>query len=385
MSRLTFYRPFVPLFGGIFCCLLGVGASLAVLPFYVHGELGLGDVMVGVVVAAIAASAVLTRPVAGRVADRRGYKMIMLAGTVTCALAGLAYLVAADPVSLIAVRVLHGAGEGMVYTAGAAWLVLLSPAERRGRVVGLYGIHMWAGITLGALFGTMIMKWSGGYSLVWVFCAVMPVLGMLLVLAKPRPEQPTSAARPALLPGAALAPGTALALAALGYAALAAFVVLHLDARSIGDGIAAFNAFGVTYVGVRLFLGGLPDRLGAARVALWSTVVEAAGLLIVALAPNLAVAVVGGLVIGAGLSLLFPALALIVINRTAPEQQGGALGAFTSFWDIGLVAGGPLAGLIAGLWGYPAIYLVMAACAAGSAALTLNTSRRASPVALSPS
>ncbi|BCJ73748.1 arabinose transporter [Catellatospora sp. IY07-71] len=385
MSRLAFYRPFVPLFGGIFCCLLGVGASLAVLPFYVLGELGLGDVMVGVVVAAIAASAVLTRPFAGRIADRRGYKLVMLAGAVTCALAGLAYLVAADPVTLIAVRVLHGAGEGMVYTAGAAWLVLLCPPERRGRVVGLYGIHMWAGITLGALFGTLIMKWSGGYPMVWVFCAVTSVLGLLLVLAKPRPEQPTSAARPALLPGAALAPGTALALAALGYAALSAFVVLHLDARSIGNGIAAFNAFGVTYVGVRLFLGGLPDRLGAGRVALWSVVVEAAGLLIVAVAPNLAVAVVGGLVIGAGLSLLFPSLALLVINRTPPAQQGGALGAFTSFWDIGLVAGGPLAGLIAGLWGYPAIYFVMAACAAGSAALTLSTSRQRGPVALSPS
>ncbi|GAA1607481.1 MFS transporter [Catellatospora bangladeshensis] len=384
MSRLAFYRPFVPLFGGIFCCLLGVGASLAVLPFYVLGELGLGDVMVGVVVAAIAASAVLTRPVAGRIADRRGYKLVMLAGAVTCTLAGLAYLVAADPVTLIAVRVLHGAGEGMVYTAGAAWLVLLCPPERRGRVVGLYGIHMWAGITLGALFGTLIMKWSGGYPMVWVFCAVASVLGMLLVLGKPRPEQPASTARPAWLPGPALVPGVALALAALGYAALSAFVVLHLDARHIGNGIAAFNAFGVTYVGVRLFLGGLPDKLGANRVALWCVVVEAAGLLIVALAPNLAVAVAGGLVIGAGLSLLFPALALIVINRSAAAQQGAALGAFTSFWDIGLVAGGPLAGLIAGLWGYPAIYFVMAACAAGSAALTLSVLGRRDQVALSP-
>lgn len=385
MNRLAFYRPFLPLFGGIFCCLLGVGASLAVLPFYVLGELGGGDVMVGVVIAAIAASAVLTRPVAGRIADRRGYKLVMLAGAVTCALAGAAYLVAGDPVTLVAVRVLHGAGEGMVYTAGAAWLVLLSPAERRGRVVGLYGIHMWAGITLGALLGTLIMKWSGGYPLVWVFCVAAPILGMVLVLAKPRPEQPPSTARPSLLPGPALVPGTALALAALGYAALAAFAVLHLQARGIDNGIAAFNAFGFTYVGVRLFLGGLPDRLGAARIALWSAVVEAVGLLIVAIAPNLAVAVVGGLVIGAGLSLMFPSLALLVINRSPAAQQGAALGAFTSFWDIGLVAGAPLAGLIAGLWGYPAIFWVMVACAIGSAALTASASGRRDQVALSPS
>ena len=32
-SSLAFYRPFLPLFGTIFCCLLSVGASLATLPF----------------------------------------------------------------------------------------------------------------------------------------------------------------------------------------------------------------------------------------------------------------------------------------------------------------------------------------------------------------
>ena len=41
-QTLRFYRPFIPLFGGIFFCLLGVGASLATLPFFVlrnlHGR-----------------------------------------------------------------------------------------------------------------------------------------------------------------------------------------------------------------------------------------------------------------------------------------------------------------------------------------------------------
>ncbi len=51
----------------------------------------------------------------------------------------------------------------------------------------------------------------------------------------------------------------------------------------------------------------------------------------VAMAPDLPVVILGGLVMGAGLSLLFPSLALIVINRTDKSQQGAALGAFTSF------------------------------------------------------
>ena len=50
-SLLAFYRPFLPLFGTIFVCLLSVGASLATLPFWVTDRLGGGNLAVGFVVA----------------------------------------------------------------------------------------------------------------------------------------------------------------------------------------------------------------------------------------------------------------------------------------------------------------------------------------------
>ena len=50
----AFYRPFLPLFGTIFFCLLSVGASLATLPFWVTDRLGGGNLAVGFVVATIA-------------------------------------------------------------------------------------------------------------------------------------------------------------------------------------------------------------------------------------------------------------------------------------------------------------------------------------------
>jgi MFS family permease len=370
-QTLGFYRPFLPMFGGIFFCLLGVGASLATLPFFVLQHLHGSKVEVGVVVAAISVAAVVTRPVAGRLADRHGYKLLMLGGTVICTLAGAGYYGAANVPILVAVRILHGIGEGTVYTAGAAWLVGLCPAARRGRVVGLYGIYMWLGITLGALFGTLAMHLIG-FSGVWGLCVAAGAAGFACVIVKKRPPRPEGTrARAAILPVSTIVPGIALSLAALGYAALAAFVALHMMARGVANGIAAFNAFGFTYVGVRLFIGHVPDRLGPRQVAFWSALVEAVGLVIVAAAPDLVVVVIGGLVMGAGLSLLFPSLALVVINRTDRSQQGAALGAFTSFWDVGIAVGAPAAGLIASGFGYTAIYYVMAACAVASAAVSL--------------
>jgi MFS family permease len=385
LSGLAFYRPYAAMFGGIFFCLLGVGASLATLPFYVLQELDGNKVEVGVVTAAIAVAAVVTRPIAGRIADRRGYKLVMLCGASICVLAGAAYYLAVDVPVLVAVRILHGVGEGTVYTSGAAWLVRLCPVERRGRVVGLYGTCMWLGITLGAFFGTVAMRVSG-FAAVWGLCVAVGALGLLVVSVRRRPPRTevTARARAAILPVSTVVPGIALSLAALGYAALAAFVALHMAARGVSDGIAALNAFGVTYVGVRLFIGGLPDRLGARQVAFWSALVEAVGLLIVAVAQNLVTVVAGGLIMGAGLSLLFPALALLVMNRTDPSQQGAALGGFTSFWDIGLAVGGPFAGFVANVSGYASVYYVMLGCAVASALLSWVTNPARQPAIISP-
>jgi MFS family permease len=366
-GQLSVYRPFLPLFGGIFFSLLGIGASLATVPFLVLRQLHGGNVAAGAAVAALSVAVVVARPVAGRLADRHGYKLVMLWGTAICVVSGLAYYGAANLGTLIAVRILHGAGEGTVYTAGAAWLVSLCPANRRGRIVGLYGISMWLGITLGTLAGTIAMR-TVGFSAVWAFCAGAALAALACVAGKETPPRPkASAGGGFLLPQAAVVPGLAVSLAALGYAALASFVSLHMQARGVANGIAAFDAFGFTYIGVRLFIGNVSDRIGPRTVAFWSAIVEAVGLVIVGLAANLATVIIGGLVVGAGLSLLFPSLAVIVIERTGDAQRGAALGAFTSFWDIGIAVGAPAAGFIASATNYADIYYVTAACAVGSA------------------
>jgi MFS family permease len=378
------FRPFLPLYAGIFFSLLGIGATLATVPFLVLRQLHGGNVEAGVGVAALSVAVVVARPSAGRLADRRGCKIVMLCGTVICLLTGLAYYGAHSFGVLVAIRILHGAGEGAVYTAGAAWLVSLCPPDRRGRVVGLYGSSMWLGITFGTLAGTVAMRlW--GFSAVWGFCAVTALSGLAFVAAKPAPPRPaTAGGGGSLLPVAAVIPGISVSLSALGYAALASFVSLLMLTRGVANGIAAFDAFGFTYIGVRLVIGNVPDRLGPRRVAFWSALIEAVGLVIVGLATNLVTVIIGGLVIGGGLSLLFPSLAIIVINKAPDTQRGAALGAFTSFWDIGIAVGAPVAGLIASVANYADIFYVMAAGAVGSALLAVPEllSRRGTASAL---
>jgi MFS family permease len=372
---------FAGVFAVTFLALVAVGAVLPVLPRYVHGPLDAGNIAVGVVIGAYAVTGLLLRPLAGRLADRRGRRPAMLLGALVVAASGFLYLLPFGLTGLIVARLALGAGEGAVFTAGSAWIVDLAPPGRRGRVIGLYGLSVWAGLSIGPLLGELLLH-ASGYSLVWLFAGASPLLGALIALRLPDPFHPVphDGEHHPLIAPEAVRPGVALALASLGYATVAAFVVLHLEARDVGHGAAVFGAFATMVVLTRLVGGDLPDRVGPARVAIGAALGEAIGLATMAVAHSLTVALIGALAMGGAFSLLYPSLSLIVVERIPDTRRGAALGTFTAFFDAGIGIGAPLAGLAAVLTDYEGAFLFAAAIALVSAttiALTLSGRSRA--------
>lgn len=373
---------FAGVFAVTFCCLLAVGAVLPVLPRFVRGPLDAGNVAVGIVIGSYAITGLLLRPVAGRLADHRGRKPTVLIGAALVAVGGFMYLLPLGVPGLIAARLVLGAGEGTVFTAGSAWIVDLAPPERRGRVIGLYGLAVWGALSVGPLVGELIQH-SAGYTAVWVLAGTAPILGALIAIRTPDPFQPVAPAgdeHHSLIEREAIRPGVALALGSIGYATVAAFVVLHLDARGVGHGATVFGAFATMVVLTRLVGGDLPDRVGPARVAIAAATVEAVGLVTMGLAHSLPVALAGALAMGAAFSLLYPSLSLIVVSRVSDTRRGAALGTFTAFFDLGVGIGAPLAGLMAALSSYEGAFLISAAIAlvcATTIALTISTRGRA--------
>jgi MFS family permease len=369
---------FAGVFAATFCGLVAVGAVLPVLPRYIHGPLGSGDLAVGIVIGAYAVTGLLLRPVAGRFADTRGRKPTVLAGIALVALSGLLYLPSLGIAGLIAARLVLGAGEGGVYTAGSAWIVDLAPEERRGRVLGLYGLAVWGGLSVGPLVGEGLLD-VGGYTAVWVCAAVLPTLGALIALGARDPFVPLRHAEPhPLIAPEAVGPGFAIGLASFGYAAIATFVVLHLEARGVGHGATVFAAFAAMIVLTRLVIGDLPDRVGAAPVAIAATLGEAVGLVLIAVAQSLPVALAGGVAMGAAFSLLNPSLMLIALGRVSPRARGAAMGTYTAFFDAGVGLGAPLAGLVAALTDYEEAFLFAAlVCVASSLMIAMQRPPRA--------
>lgn len=404
-------RPRLAAFLGVFSatllCFLAIGAVLPVLPRYVTEELGSGDVAVGVVVGAFAISALVGRPIGGRLADRHGRKAIHSIGLAICVVAGLLLYLPLGVAGLVFARLVVGLGDGWVFTAGVTWVVDLAPEHRRGQAIGLFGLAIWGGLTFGALLGEAAYA-LGGYGAVWAFAALSPLLGLLVGLlvpeglahaqpvneeladaelgsstasagtaAAPSPARPPAGGLERWIPREALRPGIALALANLGYGTMAGFVVLLLDQRGIGHGATVFTVFAGSVVVTRLLLARLPDVIGARRTALGAGLVQGFGLAAVGAAQTLPAALAAAALMGTGMSLLFPSLALLVVAKVDEQRRGAAMGAFTAFFDVGVGIGAPFAGLVASLSGgdYPPAFYVGACLCVGGALLGWYSTR----------
>jgi MFS family permease len=362
---------FAGVFSITFLALFSVGIVLPVLPLYIRGPLGAGDFAVGFLVGAFAFTGVAGRPIAGYLADTRGRRLVAMLGCGLAVIAGLLYFVPGGIPTLLLSRLVLGAGEGMVFTAGAAWVVDLAPEDRRGRVIGLYGLSVWTALSAGPPIGDLLYR-ALDFEAVWAVATVVPLAAAFVAARVPegfRSEDPPQ--RRALIAPEALGPGAALALKTWGFAALASFIVLMLDERGIGHGAAAFTAFAAMVVITRLVAGDLPDRVGPLRCALGAALVEALGLSIIAASDSLQVAIAGAMIMGAAFSTLYPALSLHVVNQVSPNRRGVALGTFTAFFDVGMAIGSPVVGVAAALWGYEAAFWVGAGAALLAAGVVL--------------
>ncbi len=356
-------RTIAVLWFATWCAFLCVGIPLAVLPRYVQGELGGTDVMAGFAVGSLSLAAMLSRPFGGRLADERSRRLVVSGGLAFCVVGGVALLLSRDYSTLIVARMIAGLGESWVYAAAMAWALDLSPKERHGSSIALFGMAIWLGATAGTALGEGLLSWTDSYETVWATVVAVPIAGLIAMAwtGREAPRPTASGPRAPLILRVSVRPGAALALANLGYGAVASLVTLHLIDRGVASPGLTLTAVAAAVVVTRLAVAVALDRTGPFGVLLAGCVAQAGGLVLIAAAQGLGLALAGGALLGAGYAAVFPALALIVVNAAPDEQRGAALGGFTAFLDLGLAVGGPLAGLMAALVGRPGAFLVAAA------------------------
>ncbi|WP_017254835.1 arabinose transporter [Pseudomonas tolaasii] len=364
----------LPITLAVFVAFLIIGMQLPVLPLHLNHTLGMSTLVVGVVVGAQFAAALLSRAWAGNFADMRGPKRALLTGLLVAASSGLLYLASLGFVDspgvsvwiLLAGRVVLALGESLIITGSMGWGMGRVGPQNAGKVMAWIGIAIYAAFALGAPLGVAINQlW--GFSGIAVGTMLLPLLALGMV-AGAKGVAPTSQRRTSFYTvlGAVWLPGLGLAFSSIGFGVITAFIALLFASKDWGNASFAFTAFGVAFIGARIFFGHLPDKLGGAGVALVCVLIEAAGQLLIWGAGTPLMAYAGAALTGFGYSLAFPGFGVEAIRRASPQTRGLAMGAYVAFLDIALGISSPLAGALAGAAGVASVYLAGAVAVACS-------------------
>jgi MFS family permease len=352
----------------VFVAYLIVGVAMPVLPIYVRNELGLGNVIVGLVAGAPFAAALLSRVFAGRYADGRGAKAAMVVGLLVGSAGGVLYLLSMriPPVTasisiLLLGRACLGVADSFVITGALSWGLALLGTQHTGRVMAWVGTALYGAFAIGAPIGTSLFS-GFGFIAIALATTLAPLAALVMLAPLEVPSRRSHSQPTAVLSviRAVWQPGIALALSGVGFGVITAFIALFFIDHGWAPVWPAFSALSIAFVCGRLIFGGLADRVGGAQVALGCIVVEGFGLVLIWLAPTAAIALAGVTLSGLGYSLVYPGLGVEALRRAPAENRGLAMGTYTAFLDLSLGISGPLLGFVAGTSGLASIFLVSA-------------------------
>ncbi|MEE4573685.1 MFS transporter [Pseudomonas alliivorans] len=368
-----------------FIAFLCIGLPIAVLPGYVHDQLGFSPLIAGLAIASQYLATLLSRPYAGRATDTLGSKRAIFFGLWGIGLSGamtlLATLLEEFPTAslsiLILARLFLGVSQGLIGVGTISWCIGKVGSEHTAKSISWNGIASYGAIAIGAPLGVVVIDAVGFNSL---GIALMVMAGLALWLIRNKPSVP-------IIPGERLpywsvfgriAPyGLGLTLSSIGYGTLTTFITLFYLSRGWEGAAYCLSMFGVCFILARLLFIGAINRLGGFNAAILCMAVETCGLVLLWLSPSSGFALAGAGLTGIGLSLVYPALGVEAIKSVPTPSRGAGLSAYAVFFDLALAIAGPVMGAIALGQGYDWIFFYASLLSVSALLLTLWLSRRA--------
>lgn len=338
-----------------FVDMLGMLMILPLLPFYAE-KLGAGGLIVGLLVASFSVAQLLSAPFWGRFSDRYGRRPALVVSLVASAIAFVVFAYADSLWLLFVSRIIQGAGGGTVGVI-QAYVADATKPDDRARVLGWLSAATNAGVALGPAIGSWLRplgaEWPG------LVAAGLCVVNMIFVW-RYLTEARTINTADRKLADAGRGSSRAVIARVVSHPSEPASRLILIYALAIGafQGITAVLAlflgwrFGFTelsigyvftYIGVlsvvarAVFLGGLVDRYGEARLARIGLVLLTTGLLAVGLAPNRVLLFAAVALLPLGTAFTFPCVTALLSRVISSAQRGLYMGVQQTYGGISRV------------------------------------------------
>lgn len=381
--------PLVVLFLTVFIDLLGFGIVLPLLPYYAE-SFGAGPLAVTLLSSCYSMMQFLFAPVWGRLSDRVGRRPVLILSLAGSSLSYLLFGLTGSLPMLFATRILAGICAANISTA-QAYIADVTTPETRAKGMGMIGAAFGLGFIFGPAIGGTLSRY--GYSVPAFFAAGLSFFALTLALFRlPESLRPGVVARgrmfePRRLRTALRYPGMGLLLviffcSVFAFANLEATFALFVEKASRFGYTARETGYLFAYMGVLMSLmqGGLIGRLarrfGERRLVVAGTLMLAAGMGVVPLAPGLG-GLLGALALLAfGVGMNTPSLSSLISRSAGADEQGSVLGVSQSVSSLARILGPAWGGFVFERFGPASPYFTAAGLMGATFLMSLMLMRR---------
>jgi MFS family permease len=320
---------------------------------------------IGIIMGAFALSSVLCRPWISNMIDRIGRKRSYTIGCSIMSILPLIYLLFRGNIShfylsLILVRIVHGVGLAICFTASFTYIADIVPEGRLNEGIGMFGVTGLTGLAVGPVIGEIIIT-EFGSSVFFLAATGMATLGLIIHL--PLSESFVHDSRKSSQSFFAVFIKRKMLFVALlaflfgfGLAASGSFVSPFAKEQEIVFISLYYISYSLAAVLTRLLGGRLADRIGEDRIIPYALTLTGGGLLILMFLGGNPILVLSGLMSGCGHGFLFPCLNSLAIRNEPIDIRGKITGVFTGGIDAGAFVGSVILGYIGQWAGFQALF-----------------------------
>lgn len=329
-----------------------------------------GEEYKGLIIGLFTLTALLSRPISGKLADTVGRVPVMMFGSIVCLLCGFLYPILSSIAGFLLLRLAHGFSTGFTPTGKSAYLSDVIPIHKRGEAMGIFGtagsLGMAGGLALGSTIATHFSLNAMFYT-----SSFIGVLSIVVILGVKETLPHKQRFRLALLKinkndlfeKRVIVPCTVMVLTAYAYGTFLTILPDYAEHLGIQNKGPLFTAFTMASLVVRLLAGRASDKFGRKNIILISASIMCAALLIIGLSGSALVLLIGIVIYGLGHGMTSPTLLAWAADLSDENHKGKGLSSLYMFMEFGIGIGAVVSAEIYGNYASNFAYTFIASSA----------------------
>ena len=331
------------------------------LPIYLS-RLGSTNAAIGMIIGGFSISALVVRPIIGRLLLKIPEKKLMVIGAIIFLFSSIAYLFGKPFWPLLAVRIAQGVGWACFFTASLTLVIRITPEANRGQSVSYFFLAFNGAFALAPSFGILIIN-SLNFPSLFLVCSGLSLCSLILTLQlEERPDHPLenpSLANQPLLSREALPSAILAFMGNIIWGAVTAFFPLYALSHGATNPGFFFAVYASVLILSRLLGGRILDAYKREKIIFPCLFLFIIAMTILALSTTSAMFLLVAVIWGLGSSFFFPSIVAYAIDL-APSSYGPAIGTYLALSDLGTSIGSVIMGIVLEWTNYQIMFLSLA-------------------------